>query len=82
MTWRDSAGAIIPSSDSGTPGSVVRHEINITVTETDLPIVLSCLTDFNDDLDPAPIDSGATNVPDYEYSHSFEEITVHCKYCK
>ena len=82
MTWRDSAGAIIPSSDAGTPGSVVRHEISITVEEKDLPIEFSCLTDFNDDLDPAPIENEATNVPDYEYTHTFNEIRVHCKHYK
>ena len=82
MAWKDRNGAIIPSFDSGTPGSVVRHEITITVEETDLPIAFSCLADFNGKLVPAPIENEAANVPDFVYSHTFDEIRVHCKYYK
>ena len=79
MTWTYRNGTRIPSRIFGTHGSVVHHEITIMVKETDLPIAISCLTNFNYGLDPAPMNNEATNVPDYEYSY---EITVNCKYYK
>ena len=79
MTWTDRSGAVIASSDSGTPDSVVRHEISVTVVETDEPIAFSCLTDFSDVLNPAPGDDEASNIVDYEYIYSSGEIVVHCK---
>ena len=82
MNWRDRSGARIDSIDHGTPGRVVRHEIRITVEETDLPIAFTCLTDFNVELNPSPLENEATNVPDFVYSHTFDEIRVHCKYYK
>ena len=80
MTWTNRANEVIDSSDSGTPGSVVRHEISFTVVETDDPIEFSCLTNFGP-LNPAPGDDEASNVPVYEYPYSSGAITVHCKYC-
>ena len=79
MTWFDRSGEVIASADSGTPGSVVRHEISVTVVETDAPIAFSCLTDFNDVLDPAPGEDEASNVVDYEHTYSSGDIVVHCK---
>ena len=79
MTWTDRSGEVIDSDDSGTPGSVVRHEISVIVVETDDPIAFSCLTDFSDVLNPAPGEDEASNVVDYEYTYSSGDITVHCE---
>ena len=79
MTFQDRTGSVIDSTDISIPGSVVRHAISVAVVETDDPITFSCLTDFNDVLDPAPGEDEATNVVDYEYSYSSGEITVHCE---
>ena len=79
MTWRDRSGSPLASSDSGTPGAVVRHEISVTVVKTDEPIAFSCLTDFSDVLNPAPGEDEATNVVDYEYTYLSGDITVHCE---
>ena len=80
MTWFDRSGAVIASIDSGTPGSVVRHEISVTVVASDEPLSFSCLTDFSDVLDPAPGEHEASNTVDYEHTYTSGDITVHCEY--
>ena len=79
MTWTDKAGLRIPSNDTGSEGRVVRHEINVTVVGTD-STSFSCLTDFNDVLDPAPVGNEANNTLDYEREFSSGDIVVHCKF--
>ena len=79
MTWKDKDGLRIPSSDTGSEGRVVRHEINVTVVGTD-STSFSCLTDFNDVLDPAPVGNEANNTLDYNNTFSSGDIAVHCKF--
>ena len=79
MTWTDRSGSVIDSSDSGTPGSVVRHEISVIVVETDDPIEFNCLTNFSDVLNPAPGEDEATNVVDYEHMYASGDTIVHCE---
>ena len=79
MTWTDKAGLRIPSINTGSEGRAVRHEINVTVVGTD-SISFSCLTDFNDVLDPAPTGNEANNTLDYEHEYLSGDIVVHCKF--
>ena len=78
MTWRDGTDSTIPSQDSGTAGSVVKHDISLTARASDDQMTYKCITEFAS-LDPAPEADEAMNVPDFRYDSDFEAITVHCK---
>ena len=79
MTWTDQDGQIIPSSDSGSTGRVVRHEINVAVVGANT-MSFSCLTDFDYVLDPAPVGNEANNTLDYRYMYSSGDIVLHSKF--
>ena len=79
MAWRNNNGVLIPSSDSGTDGPSVVHEITLYIEPTDDRMSVSCETNFGP-LNPAPGDKEATNIPFYYHQNQFDPITVHCKY--
>ena len=76
---RDGDNSTLEGSSSATEGSTITYEINVTATASMNGGSFSCTTNFPDPLDPPPGEDEATNVPDYEHTHTFPPVTVHCK---
>ena len=65
---------------SKTENATITHTINITASSDMNGVKIWCSTDFSDPLDPAPEENEAVDPPRYEHMHTFDPITVHCKF--